>query len=118
MVKGFLVILSVTVLSTVFAQDSVTVSNAPSEQVKADSTKLLQLTIEELAKYNGKDGAPAYVAVDSVIYDFSDMKAWKKGKHHGHKAGLDLTKDIKASPHGKMVLKKKKIVGPLVPSSK
>jgi predicted heme/steroid binding protein len=84
--------------------------------IAADSTAdtLLCLTIADLAKYNGKDGMPAYVAVDSVIYDQTGVKAWKSGKHEGGKAGTDITTLIKNSPHGKAVLKKRKVVGKLI----
>jgi predicted heme/steroid binding protein len=85
-------------------------SAAPS--VQAMDTLLL-LTIEELARYNGKNGMQAYVAVDSVIYDVTGVPAWKNGSHHGVKAGTDASKAIKKSPHGKKVLKKLKAVGKL-----
>ena len=61
----------------------------------------LELTLEELAKYNGKDGQPAYIAVDGIIYDVTDSRAWKNGMHNGFEAGKDLTEEIKTvSPHG------------------
>lgn len=61
----------------------------------------LELTLEELAKFNGKDGARAYVAVDGIIYDVTDSSMWKNGDHNGFEAGSDLTDAIKnKSPHG------------------
>ena len=42
----------------------------------ASSQAGLELTLEELAKFNGKDGNPAYVAVDGIIYDVSASPAW------------------------------------------
>ena len=61
----------------------------------------LELTLEELAKYNGKDGQRAYIAVDGIIYDVTDSRAWKDGQHNGFEAGKDLTEEIKTlSPHG------------------
>ena len=41
-------------------------------------------TAEELAKYNGQDGNPAYVAIDGTVYDVSNVPAWRNGKHHGN----------------------------------
>jgi predicted heme/steroid binding protein len=73
----------------------------------------LELTVEELAAYNGKDGKPAYVAVDGVIYDVTDVGAWKNGEHKGTVAGKDLTDAVKGSPHGESVLKDLPIVGKL-----
>lgn len=76
---------------------------------------MLELTLEELKQYNGQDGQPAYVAVDGLIYDFTDVAAWTGGKHHGNMAGNDLTDIIKnKSPHGLKVLEGKTVVGKIV----
>lgn len=76
----------------------------------------LELTAEELSKYNGKDGAPAYVAVDGVIYDVSNAPEWNNGQHKdGITAGKDLTDEItNKSPHGLSVLQDLPVVGKLV----
>ncbi|NLY45194.1 MAG: hypothetical protein GX053_04295 [Tissierella sp.] len=72
----------------------------------------LVLTLDELAKYNGKDGRPAYVAVDGVIYDVTDSAMWGDGEHNGFEAGKDLTEEIKdVSPHGVSVLSRMPVVG-------
>jgi predicted heme/steroid binding protein len=90
-------------------------SEATNPQASAAKDSLLILTKEDLAKYNGKNGMPAYVAVDGVVYDVSGVKAWKNGRHEGNSAGSDLTLKIKKnSPHGMLVLKKLKVVGKLV----
>ena len=75
----------------------------------------LELTLAELATYNGKDGQPAYVAVDGVIYDVSGYAKWKNGEHNGYSAGNDLTEIIKnKSPHGVAKLKGVPVVGKLI----
>ena len=75
----------------------------------------LELTLEELATYNGKDGNPAYIAVDGIIYDVSGSSRWKNGEHNGHYAGQDLTDIIKnQSPHGISVLSRMPVVGKIV----
>lgn len=72
----------------------------------------LQLTLEELAAYDGKNGQPAYIAVDGVIYDVSSNPNWRNGAHNGYAAGKDLTKEIEeASPHGTSVLSNIPVVG-------
>jgi len=61
----------------------------------------LLLTLEELKAFDGKDGRPAYVAVDGIIYDVTNSIPWKNGEHNGFSAGNDLTREIKEiSPHG------------------
>ena len=75
----------------------------------------LELTLAELAQYNGKDGNPAYVAVDGIIYDVTDLPKWKNGEHNGYTAGQDLTDIIKnKSPHGLAKLEGVPVVGKLV----
>ena len=73
------------------------------------------LTIEELAAYNGKDGMPAYIAVDGVIYDVTeDIGHWQNGMHNGFSAGADLTQEVKElSPHGISKLSELTVVGKL-----
>jgi predicted heme/steroid binding protein len=86
------------------------------DSTKADTAKLLEITLTELAKYNGTNGMPAYVAVDGIIYDETSIDSWKGGKHEGYRAGKDITKEIKKiSPHGTSVLKKRKVVGKIIP---
>ncbi|MDF1615852.1 cytochrome b5 domain-containing protein [Petrocella sp. FN5] len=60
----------------------------------------IELTLEALASYNGKDGMPAYVAHNNIIYDVSDIPQWANGTHNGQYAGTDLTGKIEKAPHG------------------
>lgn len=71
-------------------------------------------TVKELSAYNGKDGQPAYIAVDGLIYDVSDVGAWRFGRHKGGTAGSDISDKIKDAWHKKSVLKKRKVVGKLI----
>lgn len=74
----------------------------------------LVLTTEELSEYDGKDGNPAYIAIDGVIYDVTDATPWADGMHNSFTAGNDLTEEIKTiSPHGISKLKEVPIVGKL-----
>ena len=62
-------------------------------------------TKEELQKYDGQDGRPAYIAIDGKVYDVSEDASWQGGKHHGYTAGQDLTKPLKRRvAHGDSVL--------------
>jgi predicted heme/steroid binding protein len=73
-----------------------------------------QFTLEELSKYDGSNGKPAYVAVDGIVYDLSKVKPWAGGKHFDLVAGKDLTIEFN-SHHGiKKVLSDKPKVGILI----
>ena len=79
----------------------------------ADGT--LELTLDQLKQYDGKNGNPAYIAVDGVIYDVSNVGQWSNGTHQGYSAGQDLTDAIKnKSPHGTSKLKGVPVVGKLI----
>lgn len=71
-----------------------------------------KFTAKELARYNGKNGKPSYVAYDGKIYDVSNSFLWKDGIHQVlHRAGADLTDAIKQAPHGEgSVLQNRSIV--------
>ena len=89
------------------ASDSAVVGSA------ADGT--LELTLDQLKQYDGKNGNPAYVAVDGILYDVTNDNNWKNGSHKGYSAGYDLTEQIEGkSPHGTSVLDGVPIVGKLV----
>ena len=113
--KGALILLTLIsatlVLAGCAAGDGSAQASSPSSA--AESTGLV-LTLEELAKYDGQNGNPAYIAVDGVVYDVSNVPQWKDGKHNGFTAGNDLTDAIRTkSPHGVSKLKNVPAVGTL-----
>jgi membrane-associated progesterone receptor component len=55
-------------------------------------------TREQLATFTGRNGQPAYVAVNGMVYDVTDHKAWSAASHFGLSAGRDLTAEF-ASCH-------------------
>jgi predicted heme/steroid binding protein len=60
-----------------------------------------EMTSDDLAACDGKDGRPAYFAFEGTIYDASGSRFWKQGVHMGrHYAGSDLTEALKLAPHG------------------
>jgi len=74
-----------------------------------------KFTLEELKKYDGKDGRPAYIAYKDKVYDVTEDFLWMGGDHQGeHVAGRDLTEDMALAPHGEDVLERVKQVGVLV----
>ena len=53
-----------------------------------------------LKENNGAEGKPVYVAYKGKVYDVSESKLWKTGKHmNRHQAGIDMSEDIQAAPH-------------------
>lgn len=90
------------------------VACSPSDPADETSEEM-ELTLQELAQYNGKEGNRAYVAVDGIIYDVTDAGPWNEGSHNGFEAGNDLTEEIKnVSPHGVGKLDGLPVVGKLV----
>ena len=84
------------------------------EEENNQNSGLLQLTLEELAMYDGKDGMDAYIAVDGVIYDVTGIAAWTGGTHNGNMAGTDVSAVINMAPHGRSVLDNLTVVGEIV----
>lgn len=62
-----------------------------------------EFTLEELSYYDGSDGRPAYVAVNAVVYDVSELPAWGGGTHFGMYAGNDLTSVFMGCHQGAMI---------------
>lgn len=72
------------------------------------------MTREELAQHDGQEGRKAYVAVNGNIYDFTESKLWENGDHQGvHRAGCDLTEELKSAPHVRAVIERFPVVGQL-----
>ncbi|ERI89520.1 putative cytochrome b5-like Heme/Steroid binding domain protein [Clostridiales bacterium oral taxon 876 str. F0540] len=108
-ILGTLIILGGCSNKTVVENKPVSESNVSTE---VSSNK--EFTLDELKKYNGQNGNPAYVAVDGVVYDVTHAKGWRNGKHEGGiTAGNDLSNEINKSPHGKDVLNGLTIIGKL-----
>ncbi|MCM2264536.1 MAG: hypothetical protein NDI73_05020 [Desulfuromonadales bacterium] len=70
------------------------------------------MTSSELARYDGRDGRPAYIAVNGTIYDVTSSPLWVGGNHQGsHQAGCDLTEELKSAPHVRAVIERFPVVG-------
>ncbi|MBO3699488.1 cytochrome b5 domain-containing protein [Roseivirga sp. E12] len=70
-------------------------------------------TRAQLALRNGQDKDEIWVAYLSKIYDVTESKLWKNGKHYEHWAGQDLTDELPDAPHTEKVFEKFEIVGEL-----
>ena len=74
-----------------------------------------KFTLDELVKFDGKEGRPAYVAYNGKVYDVTDANLWIDGNHMGeHNAGRDLTAEMAASSHGDRVVESMKLVGVII----
>ena len=67
-----------------------------------------------LALRNGQDKAQIWIAFKGIIYDVTESRLWKNGKHCEHWAGQDLTDELKDAPHSDQVFAKFEVVGRLV----
>ncbi|TCK98116.1 putative heme/steroid binding protein [Natranaerovirga hydrolytica] len=74
----------------------------------------MNLTLEELSYYDGREGRRAFAAVDGVIYDLTDSLLWVEGTHRRFLAGRDLTEEFYRCHPGFFVLSRFPVVGYLV----
>jgi predicted heme/steroid binding protein len=73
-----------------------------------------RFTRKELAQYNGRDGAPAFIAYEGKVYDVSHSFLWQDGRHQVlHMAGVDLTASLDQAPHGADLLERFPVIGML-----
>ena len=70
-------------------------------------------TKSQLALRNGQDKPEIWIAFEGVIYDVSESRLWKNGKHYEHWAGQDLTDELNDAPHTQRVFERFKAVGRL-----
>jgi predicted heme/steroid binding protein len=72
---------------------------------------LPKYTISQLALRNGQDRPEIWVAYLGKIYDVTDSRLWRNGKHYEHWAGQDLTDELKFAPHTEKVFERMKAIG-------
>ena len=70
------------------------------------SETLNSYTRSQLALRNGQDRPEIWVAYRGYIYDMTNSKLWKNGKHYEHWAGQDLTAELADAPHSEKVFEK------------
>jgi len=68
-------------------------------------------TSEELSKFDGLDGRPAYIAYLGKVYDVSTMREADHGDHFGHLFGVDHTEAMDDAPHDDNLLFEFPVVG-------
>lgn len=75
---------------------------------------MTELTRSQLALHNGQDKETIYVAYQGLVYDVTNSRLWRNGKHYEHWAGQDLTPELADAPHSEKVFEKFDAVGRLV----
>ncbi len=76
--------------------------------------QLPEYSKSQLALRNGQDKPQIWVAYLGFIYNVSESRLWRDGKHYEHWAGQDLTEELKDAPHNEKVFEKFEIIGKLV----
>lgn len=95
-------------------ESSMKAMNQPQNlQPQPESGNQITFSLQELARNNGKDGNPAYVVVNGIVYDVTNNAAWAAATHFGMTAGKDLTSEFASCHAGQPILSKLKIVGKL-----
>jgi predicted heme/steroid binding protein len=91
-------------LIMLFSAITVTVYIGPRlrKQITSSSVPASGLfTLDDLCRFDGKEGRPAYLAYKGIIYDATKSRLWKNGLHATkHAAGNDLTDFLHSAPHG------------------
>lgn len=59
-----------------------------------------------LALRNGQDKPEIWVAYKGIIYDVTESRLWRDGKHYEHWAGQDLTEELADAPHTESVFQR------------
>lgn len=89
--------------------------------VNTPNSYLPVFTLNDLANYTGANGSLAYIAVNGIVYDVTNV--FTNGKHQGIQlGGTDATTVFASSPHSQSLLNSLPIVGtlegaPLLPNT-
>ena len=96
--------------TNITSEKNIEKENVDKNNSSRDELKYYKL--DDIAKFDGKDGTLAYVVVDNIVYDVTSMIQWQEGSHYGLTAGKDLTEYFKTCHKNEQeILKKLRIVG-------
>ncbi|MFT9597563.1 cytochrome b5 domain-containing protein [Mesobacillus sp.] len=85
----------------------------PNQNTQTNNQRLF--TIQELTTFDGKNGRPAYVAVNGIVYDVTNNRAWAAATHFGLVSGKDYTQEFASCHAGQQsILAMLPVVGRLV----
>jgi predicted heme/steroid binding protein len=78
-----------------------------------DPATLNPITRAQLSLRNGQDKPEIWIAYKGLVYDVTNSKMWRLGKHYEHWAGQDLTDELEDAPHTEIVFERLQIIGRL-----
>lgn len=78
-----------------------------------DTSQLPVITPAELAMRDGKTMPQVWIAWNGLVYDMTESKLFKNGKHFRHATGMDLTAEMPNAPHTDRVFNEFKPIGKL-----
>jgi predicted heme/steroid binding protein len=81
--------------------------------VSHKDNNLPKITRRKLSLNNGQDRKTIWIAFQGKVYDVTESRLWKNGKHYEHWAGQDLTDELADAPHGIAVFDRWTCVGML-----
>lgn len=85
----------------------------PNQNTQSNSQR--NFTSQELTTFDGKNGRPAFVAVNGIVYDVTNNRAWAAATHFGLIAGKDYTREFASCHAGQQsILAMLPVVGRLV----
>lgn len=67
---------------------------------------LPKITKSQLALHNGSDKDQVWIAFKGLVYNVTNSKLWRTGRHYEHWSGQDLTDELKDAPHAEWVFDK------------
>ena len=71
-------------------------------------------TPQTLALFDGRGGYPAYVAINGVVYDVTNIPQWSAGDHFSLQAGRILSSEYELCHRAREILYKLPTVGVMV----
>jgi arsenite oxidase small subunit len=80
--------------------------------MKKSEKEFQAFNLNELKKFDGKEGNPLYLIFKGKVYDLSESKLWINGSHMGkHSYDEKLEETIKEAPHQEEVLSRFPVIG-------
>jgi predicted heme/steroid binding protein len=74
---------------------------------------LPKISRRQLSLHNGVDKQEIWISYKGFVYDVSESRLWKNGKHYEHWAGQDLTDELPDAPHTEKVFERFVCIGVL-----